>query len=111
MGAALASPSSPTPTRKVIALPPEKNVITTDEHPASMSNPSVFLSYVHDDDDYFDGLLIAFTKKVIQACRSELGTPVELITDNISLAWGGELAGKASEGSRQNHIPHGHGDP
>ena len=53
-----------------------------------MSNPSVFLSYVHDDDDYFDGLLIAFTKKVIQACRSELGTPVELITDNISLAWG-----------------------
>lgn len=87
-GAALASPSSPTPTRKVIALPPEKNVITTDEHPASMSNPSVFLSYVHDDDDYFDGLLIAFTKKVIQACRSELGTPVELITDNISLAWG-----------------------
>ncbi|MFC2688172.1 MAG: DUF4143 domain-containing protein [Arachnia propionica] len=86
--AALASPSSPTPTRKVITLPPEKNVITTDEHPASMSNPSVFLSYVHDDDDYFDGLLIAFTKKVIQACRSELGTPVELITDNISLAWG-----------------------
>ena len=69
-------------------MPPEKNVTTTDEHPASMSNPSVFLSYVHDDDDYFDGLLISFTKKVIQACRSELGTPVELITDNISLAWG-----------------------
>ena len=41
-GAALASPSSPTPARKVIALPPEKNVTTTDEHPASMSNPSVF---------------------------------------------------------------------
>lgn len=54
----------------------------------SPDSPSVFLSYVHDDDDTFGGLLVRFAEQVAKAYRTETGIPLELIVDRDSIAWG-----------------------
>lgn len=50
--------------------------------------PSVFLSYTHDDDDTFGGLLLSFAEQVAKAYKTEMGTPMELIVDRDSIIWG-----------------------
>ena len=55
--------------------------------PAVLPRPSVFLSYVHDDDDYHDGMLVAFARAVEEACDYK-GVPIELIVDKDTLQWG-----------------------
>ncbi|WP_084355393.1 DUF4143 domain-containing protein [Actinomyces radicidentis] len=55
--------------------------------PAPLERPRVFLSYVHDDDEYLDGLLTAFARQVESACRF-LGSPIELFIDHDALGWG-----------------------
>ena len=55
--------------------------------PAVLPRPSVFLSYVHADDDYHDGMLVAFARAVEEACDYK-GVPIELIVDKDTLHWG-----------------------
>ena len=55
--------------------------------PASLPRPSVFLSYVHADDDYHDGMLVEFAHAVKEACDYK-GVPIELILDKDTLHWG-----------------------
>ncbi|ALC98363.1 hypothetical protein AM609_00680 [Actinomyces sp. oral taxon 414] len=55
--------------------------------PAVLPRPSVFLSYVHADDDYHDGMLVAFARAVKEACDYK-GVPIELIVDKDALQWG-----------------------
>lgn len=55
--------------------------------PAVLPTPSVFLSYVHADDDYHDGLLVAFARAVEEACDYK-GVPIELRLDKDTLQWG-----------------------
>ena len=55
--------------------------------PAVPPKPSVFLSYVHADDDYHDGMLTAFARAVEEACAYK-GAPIELILDKDALQWG-----------------------
>ena len=55
--------------------------------PAVLPRPSVFLSYVHADDDYHDGMLVAFARAVEEACDYK-GVPIELILDKDTLHWG-----------------------
>lgn len=55
--------------------------------PAVLPRPSVFLSYVHDDDDYHNGLLVAFARAVEEACDYK-GVPIELRLDKDTLQWG-----------------------
>ncbi|MDO5084328.1 MAG: DUF4143 domain-containing protein [Arachnia propionica] len=50
--------------------------------------PSVFLSYVHNDDETFDGLLVSFAEQVAKAYQTETGTSLELIVDRSSINWG-----------------------
>ena len=79
---ALADPNAwsatPRPTRH------EEIITVTTPSPDS---PSVFLSYVHDDDT-FGGLLVRFAEQVTKAYRTETGTPLELIVDRDTLNWG-----------------------
>lgn len=55
--------------------------------PAVLPIPSVFLSYVHADDAYHNGLLTAFAHAVEEACDYK-GVPIELILDKDALQWG-----------------------
>lgn len=55
--------------------------------PAVLPRPSVFLSYVHADDDYHDGMLTAFAHAVEETCDYK-GVPIELIVDKDTLHWG-----------------------
>ena len=55
--------------------------------PAVLPIPSVFLSYVHADDDYHDGMLTAFAHAVEEACDYK-GVPIELRLDKDTLQWG-----------------------
>ena len=55
--------------------------------PAVLPRPSVFLSYVHADDAYHDGMLTAFARAVEEACDYK-GVPIELILDKDALQWG-----------------------
>ena len=55
--------------------------------PAVLPRPSVFLSYVHADDDYHDGMLTAFAHAVKEVCDYK-GVPIELILDKDALQWG-----------------------
>ena len=55
--------------------------------PAVLPIPSVFLSYVHADDDYHDGMLTAFAHAVKEVCDYK-GVPIELILDKDTLHWG-----------------------
>ena len=55
--------------------------------PAVLPIPSIFLSYVHADDDYHDGMLTAFAHAVEEAYDYK-GVPIELILDKDALQWG-----------------------
>ena len=54
---------------------------------AAASGTPVFLSYVHDDDDYLDGLLTAFAREIAAACTYD-GVPIDLVIDTDVLRWG-----------------------
>ena len=60
---------------------------TNSSAPAVLPRPSVFLSYVHADDAYHDGMLTAFARAVEEACDYK-GVPIELILDKDTLHWG-----------------------
>ncbi len=68
----------------------EKREVIMLEDPMHPLNPtpSVFLSYVHEDDNYFNGMLVEFARQVVEACKMELGVSVELIVDRDALGWG-----------------------
>ena len=55
--------------------------------PAVPPRPSVFLSYVHADDDYHDGMLTEFARAVEKTCAYKR-VPIELILDKDALHWG-----------------------
>ena len=55
--------------------------------PAVPPRPSVFLSYVHADDDYHDGMLTEFARAVEKTCAYK-SAPIELILDKDTLHWG-----------------------
>ena len=59
----------------------------TSAAPAVLPRPSVFLSYVHADDAYHDGMLTAFAHAVKEVCDYK-GVPIELILDKDTLHWG-----------------------
>ncbi len=67
------------------SAPPTNSAAPTT--PAVLPRPSVFLSYVHDDDDYHNGLLVAFAHAVEEACDYK-GVPIELRLDKDTLQWG-----------------------
>ena len=60
---------------------------TNSSAPAVLPRPSVFLSYVHADDAYHDGMLTAFAHAVEEVCDYK-GVPIELILDKDALQWG-----------------------
>lgn len=64
-----------------------ESVVSDQENESIVPIPSVFLSYVHDDDEYLDGLLVAFAEQVRKACSFH-GTDIQLITDKAALKWG-----------------------
>lgn len=68
-------------------IPQTEQEIITVATPAP-DTPSVFLSYVHNDDATFDGLLVRFAEQVAKAYRTETGIPMELIVDRTSITWG-----------------------
>lgn len=81
-----ADPSQETTTMSDAPSAPPTNS-SAPATPAVLPIPSVFLSYVHADDDYHDGMLTAFAHAVKEACDYK-GVPIELILDKDALQWG-----------------------
>lgn len=52
------------------------------------SDASLFLSYVHADDDYMEGALVAFAHRVAAAYSYLTGREIELFVDREDIAWG-----------------------
>ncbi|SPF68012.1 TIR domain [Propionibacterium ruminifibrarum] len=51
---------------------------------------TIFLSYVHADDDVLDGGITEFARQVKQATEFNLGRPIELVIDRDVLGWGAD---------------------
>jgi len=82
--------TAPSPSSIRSADPSQETTTMSDAPsttPAVLPRPSVFLSYVHADDDYHDGMLVAFARAVEEACDYK-GVPIELIVDKDTLHWG-----------------------
>lgn len=82
--------TAPSPSSIRSADPSQETTTMSDAPstaPAVLPRPSVFLSYVHDDDDYHNGLLVAFARAVEEACDYK-GVPIELRLDKDTLQWG-----------------------
>ncbi|WP_314779931.1 DUF4143 domain-containing protein [Actinomyces massiliensis] len=71
----------------------EINTVSTS---STMPQPSVFVSYVHDDNKYYQGGLLDFAEEVKEAC-SHKGFDIELITDMNTLQWGDDWNNKLQE--------------
>ena len=69
---------------------------TNSAAPAVLPRPSVFLSYVHADDAYHDGMLTAFARAVEEACDYK-GVPIELILDKDALHWGDDWSDRLQQ--------------
>ena len=69
---------------------------TNSAAPAVLPRPSVFLSYVHADDAYHDGMLTAFARAVEEACDYK-GVPIELILDKDTLHWGDDWSDRLQQ--------------
>ena len=69
---------------------------TNSAAPAVLPRPSVFLSYVHADDAYHDGMLTAFARVVEEACDYK-GVPIELILDKDALHWGDDWSDRLQQ--------------
>ena len=69
---------------------------TNSSAPAVLPRPSVFLSYVHADDAYHDGMLTAFARAVEEACDYK-GVPIELILDKDALHWGDDWSDRLQQ--------------
>ena len=82
--------TAPSPSSIRSADPSQETTTMSDAPstaPAVLPRPSVFLSYVHDDDAYHNGLLVAFARAVEEACDYK-GVPIELRLDKDTLQWG-----------------------
>ncbi|WP_311471563.1 DUF4143 domain-containing protein [uncultured Actinomyces sp.] len=85
------SPGTASPPSSIRSTDPSQETTTMSDAPSTtpavLPRPSVFLSYVHADDDYHDGMLVAFARAVEEACDYK-GVPIELIVDKDTLHWG-----------------------
>ena len=63
---------------------------------SAMPEPSVFLSYVHDDDKHLDGMLVKFARAVKERCDYK-GVPIDLKIDKDVLRWGDDWSEKLQE--------------
>ena len=63
---------------------------------SAMPEPSVFLSYVHDDDKHLDGMLVKFARAVKERCDYK-GVPIDLKIDKDVLRWGDDWDEKLQE--------------
>ena len=85
------SPGTASPPSSIRSADPGQETTAMSDAPSApptvLPRPSVFLSYVHADDDYHDGLLVAFARAVEEACDYK-GVPIELIVDKDTLHWG-----------------------
>ena len=82
--------TAPSPSSIRSADPSQETTTMSDAPstaPAVLPRPSVFLSYVHADDAYHNGLLVAFARAVEEACDYK-GVPIELRLDKDTLQWG-----------------------
>ena len=84
------SPGTAPPPSSIRSADPSQETTTMSDAPSTapavLPRPSVFLSYVHDD-DYHNGLLVAFARAVEEACDYK-GVPIELRLDKDTLQWG-----------------------
>ena len=76
-------------------IPPNKEPDTLSTSSA-MPEPSVFLSYVHDDDKHLDGMLVKFARAVKERCDYK-GVPIDLKIDKDVLRWGDDWDEKLQE--------------
>ena len=83
----LSPQSSPTPT-------PTKNAETT-----LTADPvaRLFVSYVHEDNDYFGGAITAFADDLARAFRVNTGNDIEVVIDTKALKWGDDWKSRLSE--------------
>lgn len=77
---------SPTPpTALLTPIDHEKEKVTA--APSAAPVPTVFLSYVHADNDYLEGALVKFAEEVARTCDFK-GIPIDLRNDEEILQWG-----------------------
>ncbi len=90
--------SSESSSARTIPVPTDSPTTETimSTAPSATPNPSVFLSYVHADDEYHGGALVQFARAVEQACDYK-GTPIDLIIDRDVLQWGDDWSTKLQE--------------
>lgn len=85
------SPGTAPPPSSIRSTDPSQETTTMSDAPSTtpavLPIPSVFLSYVHDDDVYHDGMLTAFARAVKEACDYK-GVPIEFRLDKDALHWG-----------------------
>ena len=85
------SPGTAPPPSSIRSADPSQETTAMSDAPSTaptvLPKPSVFLSYVHDDDDYHNGMLVEFARAVEEACDYK-GVPIELIVDKDTLHWG-----------------------
>lgn len=85
------SPGTAPPPSSIRSADPSQETTTMSDAPSTapavLPRPSVFLSYVHADDAYHDGMLTAFARAVEEACDYK-GVPIELRLDKDTLQWG-----------------------
>lgn len=105
-GAGRPSPGTAPPSSSIRSADPSQETAamsdspsappTNSSAPAVLPKPSVFLSYVHADDAYHDGMLTAFARAVEEACDYK-GVPIELILDKDALHWGDDWSDRLQQ--------------
>ena len=94
------SPGTAPPSSSIRSADPSQETTAMSDAssatPAVLPIPSVFLSYVHADDAYHDGMLTAFARAVEEACDYK-GVPIELILDKDALHWGDDWSDRLQQ--------------
>lgn len=68
---------------------------------SELSDASLFLSYVHKDDDYLGGGIVQFAKDLVEVYETLTGAPMGLFVDQENIAWGEPWDEKLLDGLEQ----------